>query len=76
MATDNPRLAFRIRDDDPKLAVAAQASSDLAFSSPVLLQPTVTDPDIDDGLKTLTFTDTSGMGAGQRFLRLQFSVLP
>jgi len=71
-----PTLSFQIRDDDPKLAVAAQASGNLGFSSPLLLQPVVTDPDIDDGFKTLTFTDTSGMGAGQRFLRLQFSLLP
>lgn len=71
-----PTFVFQLRDDDPKLAVAAQVSSNLGFTSPVLLQPTVTDPDIDDGFKTLTFTDTSGMGAGQRFLRLQFSLLP
>jgi hypothetical protein len=71
-----PTLSFQIRDDDPKLFVTAQASSNLGFSSPLLLQPVVTDPDIDDGFKTLTFTDTSGMGAGQRFLRLQLSLLP
>jgi hypothetical protein len=71
-----PTLAFQIRDDDPKLVVTAQASSNLGFSSPLLLQPVVTDPDIDDGFKTLTFTDPSGMGSGQRFLRLEFSLLP
>jgi hypothetical protein len=71
-----PTLVFQIRDDDPKLVVAAQVSGNLNFSAPVLLQPTVTDPDIDDGFKTLTFTDTTGMEAGQRFMRLQFSLLP
>lgn len=71
-----PTLSFQIRDDDPKLVVSAQVASNLTFSSPVLLQPVITDPDIDDGFKTLTFTDTSGTGAGQSFMRLQFSLLP
>ncbi|HYG23475.1 MAG TPA: VCBS repeat-containing protein [Verrucomicrobiae bacterium] len=69
-------FSLAVRDDDPQLALAAQVSGNITFEAPTLIQPVVSDPDVDDGLKTLTFTDVSGNGAGQSFLRLQFNVQP
>jgi hypothetical protein len=55
----------------------AEFSNSLAFTSVTTVQPVVTDPDIDDGLKTLTFTDPQPSAAAvQRFVRFKFSVGP
>ncbi len=69
--------AIQIRDDDPALGVLAEFSNNLSFSPVTTVQPVVTDPDIDDGLRTLTFTDPQSSGAAaQRFVRFKFSVGP
>lgn len=65
--------AIQIREDDPKLSVVAEFSNDVLFTSPTTVQPVVSDPDIDDGLKTLTFIDpVASAGAPKRFMRLKF----
>lgn len=69
--------ALQIRDDDPKLSVVAEVSADLSFASVTTIQPVISDPDPDDGLKTLTFTDpTPAATAPRHFLRFRFDHAP
>jgi hypothetical protein len=69
------RLSLPVRDDDVKLSVVMEASSELPFSTITTnATPTVTDPVLGDGLKTLEFLDT--VIATRRFGRIKFAILP
>jgi hypothetical protein len=73
------RLEFSqvFRDDDPKLNVIWEVGGSLPLGVPEAIAPVITDPTPGDGLKTWTFTDTvTRTGAGARFGRLRFEILP
>lgn len=70
-------MMLNVRDDDPKLSVVMEAADDPAFSAPVTIAPTVTDPIPGDGLIECLFIDTVPPGqAAARFSRIRVLLLP
>ncbi len=69
------RLSLPVRDDDVKLSVVMETASELPFAIfTTISTPTVTDPVLGDGLRTLEFLDT--VTGTRRFGRIKFILLP
>jgi Putative Ig domain len=69
------RLSLAVRDDDAKLSVVMETASELPFAIITTnTTPTVTDPVLGDGLRTLEFIDT--VTGTRRFGRIKFTILP
>lgn len=67
-----------VRDDDPKLVVRLQASSEVNFSSPEEVSISRTDPAPGNGLQTVEFKDAipPPPAGRQRFWRLRIELIP
>lgn len=75
--TGNGQMQFvlQVRNDDPSLSIQLEASGEVPFAAPAVIDPVVTDPNGSDGLETWTFTDdVSSESIGQRFGRFKFEL--
>lgn len=73
---DRLRLAFALRDDDSELSVNLEVADDVLYQVRVMTASSVeSDPTPNDGLETLTFTDSeTRASSGSRFARLRFEL--
>jgi hypothetical protein len=71
---NNAYFEVDIRDDAPSLTVELEISSDLSFTATTILTGVESDPDPNDGLKRLTFTDPEDSADhSARFFRLKIT---
>jgi len=69
------KMIIEVCEDDPGLTVVAEVSDTPDFAVIDQIIGIETDPDTNDGFKTLTFIDTEIINStNQRFMRLRFSV--
>lgn len=68
-------MEFAIRDDDPLTEVHLEVSETADFNEPLAIQAAVSNPDPDDGMQTLLFTDTVDReSVARRFARIVITV--